>query len=323
MVAAVMRALVAPLLLVLAASLTLAPAAGAAAAKGPDKVQPKLQVTAARVTGTSLRFTVTVTFSPPSGTSAAAACKGKLGLSEKVKHGKAPHWSGRLKAMAGLCVAPVKGRLPAKLFKHRVAFELAFAGNDKVAAFSRSSQLRLSAPKSTHPGGRSEASSPAGAGPGPGSPGPEPSGPQRVVYTAADGYWEGAGLWDTGSGGSVAFLVEDGVISKVNSFSTFLMRCEKTDSLPKVTYLYRELNYYQREVGLGPDGKFHDEYTERIEDPDFDTEVPWLVHGQLGPSSGTMVFEAHDAHLEEHFPAEPEHSFSECHASITLAVGKH
>jgi hypothetical protein len=308
--------------------------AGPAAARGPAKVHPQLAVTAAGVHRGTLRFTVTVSFAPPAGTGAATACKGRLKLSEVVKSGKPRRWTGKLGDVAGACAAAIKGRLPTRLFERRVAFRLTFAGNGKIAPFSASRKLKLSAPEAAPP---SEAGSPGGGGPGsgspaggspgggspgPGSPTPEPPTPPVVPYTAADGYWQGGGLWDTGSGANVAFGVKEAVIYDINLFSSILFRCEKKDSIPEVTHRYAFFPVAP-EIPLGPAGAFFDEFTYKAEDANGAAEIPWVVHGQLGASSGTMAIEAHDASFDEHFSGEPEHTLSECHVSATLTVGKH
>lgn len=325
----------APVALAVALAVVLAlVVAGPAAARGPAKVHPRLEVTAAGVTGGALQFTVTVSFAPPAGTGAAAACKGRLKLSEAVQNGKAPHWSGKLKDVAEDCAAAIKGRLPAGLFMRKVAFKLAFAGNGKIAPFSASRKLKLGVSEAAPPteaGGASGGSpgsgspaggSPAGTSPGPGSLAPEPPTPPAVQYTAADGYWQGGGLWDTGSGANVAFGVKEAVIYDINLFSSILLRCEKKDSIPEVTHRYAHFPTAP-EIPLGPAGAFFDDFTDKHEDANGAAEIPWVVHGQLGASSGTMAIEAHDASFDEHFPGEPEYTLSECHVSATLTVGKH
>lgn len=304
---------------VLALAVVLA-ALGVAAAKGPASVHPKLRLTAAEVSGSTLHFTVEVTFKPPSGS---AACAGKVKLAEKARpRKKAPRWTARLAARGQLCEAEIKGRLPAALLNHRIACRLSFPGNGALAPFSVPEKLKLSDPRGSEPGGTGGAGGPAGAGsPGPGTPGSGPTTLPLVSYTAADGDWQGGGLWDTGSGGNVAFGVEEGIIHDVNIFSSVLLRCEKKDGVPEVIHRYA-IFANAPEIALGSAGAFFDKFTDRSEDASADAEIPWVLHGQLGASSGTMVIEAHDAQFDEHFSGSPEYTLSECHASITLAVGK-
>lgn len=305
----------------LALTAVLALSVTVAAGKGQAKVHPQLRVVAARVSGGALHFTVKVIFKPPAGS---AACKGKVKLSEKAKpHHEAPHWTAGLTADGALCEAKVKGKLPAALLNHKVAFKLSFPGNDKVHPFSTAKKLKLSAPKAGQPSGSGGARGPGRPGEsGPEGPAPEPPVIPPVPYTAADGHWQGGGLWDTGSGANVAFGVKEGVIYAINLFSSVLMRCEKKDSIPEVTLRYAHFPNAPEIPLLAPTGKFSEEFTDKVEDVSADAEIPWVVHGELGASSGTMAIEAHDASFDEHFSGSPEYTLSECHVSATLTVGK-
>jgi hypothetical protein len=294
-----------------------------AAGKGPVNVQPQLQVTAAEVAGSALRFTVEVSFKPPAGS---AACKGKVKLAKKTKsHHKVPHWTAGLSADGMLCEARVKGKLPAALLDHKVAFTLSFPGNGKIGPFSISRKLKMSSAKASKPGGGGPggAGSPGGnGGPGPQAPAPEPPPIPTAPYTAADGHWKGGGLWDTGSGGNVEFGVAEGVIHSVNLFSTVLLRCEKKGGVPEVTLRYAIFGNAPEIPLQGPVGKFSGGFTDKRADASADQEIPWVLRGELGASTGTMTVEAHDAKFDEHFPEAPAYTVSECHASIVFAVGK-
>jgi hypothetical protein len=314
-----------------------------AAAKGPVKVHPTLRVTAARLAGPSLRFTVTVRFAPPPGASAGAACKGRVKLAEKARPNRtAPRWTAGLAPDGALCEAKVNAKLPAGLLDRKVSFEISFLGNGKVAPFAAVKKLKLSVIDAPRSGGTTGAQAPAGTGAtgteapgdappggagspgggGPEGPAPEPPVIPPVSYTAADGHWQGGGLWDTGSSANVAFGVKEGVIYDINLFSSVLMRCEKKDSIPEVTLRYAHFPNAPEIPLLAPAGKFSEEFTDKVENVSFDAEIPWVVRGQLGSSSGTMVIEAHDANFDEHFSGDPEYTLSECHVSATLAVGK-
>lgn len=325
------RRLAALLALAVVPALTAAPATG----KGSVEVHPQLRVIAVEVSGSALRFTVAVSFKRPTGS---AACKGKVKLVGKAKpHHKAPRWSARLAVDGALCEARIRGTLPAALLDHRVAFALSFPGNGKIGPFSTSRKLKMGSAKASKPGGGGvgggggaggggtgggEAGSPGNGGPGTEAPAPEPPPILTAPYTAADGHWKGGGLWDTDSGGNVEFGVEKGVIHSVNLFSTVLLRCEKKDSAPAATLRYAIFGNAPEIPLQGPVGKFSGGFTDKRESASADQEIPWVLHGELGASSGTMAIEAHGASFDEHFPEAPEYTVSECHASITMEVGK-
>jgi hypothetical protein len=299
------------ILLVVALSLALL-APGAAAAKGPAKVHPKLQVTAAKVTGGSLRFTVTVTFAPPAGASAAAACKGKLKLSEKVKHGKAPHWSGTLKAKAGLCAAAIKGRLPAKLFNHKVAFRIAFAGNGKVAAFARAPKLKLAPPHIRSGGVGGEG---GGTGSEPSSPAVEPEGPSipGAPWLISDGGWYGHENEETPYFFSLEFTVKGGVIqAPFGSPNQITLKCLRYDGLEQTKYLVSGF-YFEHEMPLHAGGSFADTYSFSGESAGSQYHQQMAVHGQLGATEGTITVEITDAGYT--FEG---HTEDQCSGAITL-----
>jgi hypothetical protein len=288
----------------------IAPLAVGTEGKAPVKVHPKAVLTYATPSGKHLRFLVVVSFPVPAADSPAGACKGKVKLTEKVKRAhKAPHWTAALAPKGDRCDAEIKGRLPVSLLSHYVVFKLAFPGNGLVGAFLASKKLKLSKPESPQ----------AGGSPGPGSPAPVTELPTipSEPYTLADGAWKGGA-----AEGNIQFEVNKGVIQQLSTFSSVLITCEKKDSIPELTHRYT-LFRYKKDIPLGPAGEFLDNYTDVFADSSSDGQIPWVVHGNLGASSGTLILEGHDGYFNEHFPEQPEYTISECHLSITFEVGKY
>jgi hypothetical protein len=122
------------------AAVVLAVAGVALAEAAGRHVSPHARVLTATVTGASVRFSLRVSFSAPTGVRGPSPCAGHI-----VARADGRRWTGRLGRAATGCAAPVDGRLPARFAGRRVSFRLSFAGNRAVAPFSVRRRLRLSA----------------------------------------------------------------------------------------------------------------------------------------------------------------------------------
>lgn len=125
---------------VLALSLVLliVPTAGAV-----QKVKPTVTIGAAEKSGKSTTFTINVTLLIPAGS--AAVCSGKVTASYKLSPKKTAKWSGSLKENP-LCVAAIKGKLPAAKYGKKAKFGFSFKGSKTIKAFDVSKTLTLKPP---------------------------------------------------------------------------------------------------------------------------------------------------------------------------------
>ncbi|MFT4050243.1 MAG: hypothetical protein QM648_10495 [Solirubrobacterales bacterium] len=124
----------------LALLLLIAPGANAS----PVKVKPTYAITAASVSGKSVKFTLTSTLP-----SSVKSCPGKkTKLEASVNSGSKKIWdSARAYTLdSEVCVALFKGKLPAKKYGKTVKFSFSFPGTKKIKKFSGSKKLKLVPP---------------------------------------------------------------------------------------------------------------------------------------------------------------------------------
>lgn len=102
------------------------PAAALGAALGivvgaPAATHPSAKVVSAKVSGSSVVFTVDVTLS-------SKACRGTAKLSAAGRH-----WKGAAKRGGGACHARIHGKLPKSDYGRTLTFHIAFAGKSRAA----------------------------------------------------------------------------------------------------------------------------------------------------------------------------------------------
>jgi hypothetical protein len=132
----------------------LAPAAAQAQGAKPVRNVPKLLLTLTdgAVNNKTVSPTITTTFVPPKGTTAAAACKGAVLVKapigkQTVKKKKLTIYakkSASVKNVAGLCTSAATVKLPVTLKDKDVNFKAVFTGNSAVRGFAKSSKLKTS-----------------------------------------------------------------------------------------------------------------------------------------------------------------------------------
>lgn len=126
-----------------------------------DKAKPKssvpkllLTLTDGAVNTKTVSPVIQTTFNPPSGTTAAKACKGKVTVSvpvgkKTVKKKKKTIFvakSSFVRPAQGICTANTMLALPGKLFGQTLKFTVKFPGNDAVKRFKKSSKLAVVLP---------------------------------------------------------------------------------------------------------------------------------------------------------------------------------
>jgi hypothetical protein len=125
-----------------------------------DKAKPKSSGPKILITMTDgaqnklISPTVTTTFAPPKGTTAAAACKGKIAanapLGKKiVKKRKITIYvtkKSSIKNVAGVCTATSVLKLPDAFLGKTLKFTVSFKGNDAVKKFTKSTKFLLAVP---------------------------------------------------------------------------------------------------------------------------------------------------------------------------------
>ncbi|MBJ7354811.1 MAG: hypothetical protein JHC98_08305 [Thermoleophilaceae bacterium] len=141
--------------LVLALAL-LAPATAHADKAKPKSSVPKLLLTLTdgAVNTKTVSPVIQTTFLPPAGTTAAAACKGKVTVSvpigkKTVKKKKKTIFVAKksvVRPAQGICTANTTLSLPGKLFGKTLKFTVRFPGNAAVKRFKRTSKLAVVLP---------------------------------------------------------------------------------------------------------------------------------------------------------------------------------
>ncbi|MGH2959908.1 MAG: hypothetical protein ACRDKE_09900, partial [Solirubrobacterales bacterium] len=132
----------------------LAPATAQADKPKPVRNVPKLflTLTDGRVNSNNVSPTITTSFSPPKGTTAATACKGKVRVKAPIGNKAVKKkvvtvfakQTASVKNVAGFCTAAATLKLPAALKDKTVKFKSVFAGNSAVQGFARVSKLKVS-----------------------------------------------------------------------------------------------------------------------------------------------------------------------------------
>lgn len=139
----------------------MAPAAAQADKAKPKSSVPKIAITLTdgAVNSKTVSPTITTTFAPPTGTSAASACKGKVTVSvqvgtKTVKKKKQPVFVSKkspLRVAQGICTAVSVLGLPGPYYGKTVKFAVKFPGNDAVKKFSKTSRLLIVVPPKVVP----------------------------------------------------------------------------------------------------------------------------------------------------------------------------
>lgn len=132
----------------------LAPATAQAQKPKPVRNVPKLflTLTDGAANNKTVSPTITTSFSPPKGTTAATACKGKVLVkaptgTKTVKKKKVTVFAKRtasVKNVAGICTSAATLKLPAALKDKTVKFKSVFEGNAAVRGFTKVSKLKVS-----------------------------------------------------------------------------------------------------------------------------------------------------------------------------------
>jgi hypothetical protein len=130
------------------------------AAAHADKAKPKSSVPKVLILLTdgaenkTITPTVQTTFTPPKGTTAATACKGKVTASvpigkKTVKKKKKTIYKTKkssLKNVAGICTATSALKISDSFYGKTLKFSVKFPGNDAVKKFTKSSKFTLVSP---------------------------------------------------------------------------------------------------------------------------------------------------------------------------------
>lgn len=271
-----MRALLLGLSILLLSALV---AASAAATTPPRPVTPSAVVTAASVSGSSLRTTIEVSFPVPARVAATTACAGKVRATTKLSRRTRRTLSGALTVAGNRCRVALRGLLPKALLGTTKAFRLTFAGNAAVKAFATTTKLKLVAPPAAPV--PAPLTQPTTTSPAPATPAPPATGPPATSFfdPAYKGTW-GTDPPSTGVNDQWVVTISSSGTVGVSSFGSFRWLCGDADTLTQANW-----NLVYQSTGSFTVAN-HAEDTAMHASGNTSTNVHWTLDFD-GPSLGT------------------------------------
>ena len=227
-----MRALTVGLTVLLLSALVAVPAS----ATTRRAVTPSVAVTAATVSGATLRTTIEVAFAIPARATAAKACAGTVRATTRLSRRTRRTLSGTLAVAGGRCRVTLRGALPKAFLGQRKAFKVTFAGNTIVKPFARTTTLKLAiappAPAPVTPPTTAPTSAPPAA-----PPTTPPAGPPATSFfdPAYKGTW-GTDPPTTGVNDQWVITINGSGVVGLSSFGAFKWLCGAMDELTQANW---------------------------------------------------------------------------------------